>query len=63
LDDDLPDTLDRMLARRIAKRKGEPDPYGTDGMRKAERRAWDWADYREKKRQREADRRVEALDP
>jgi hypothetical protein len=63
LDDNTPDTLDRMLARRIAKLKGEPDPFGTDGMSEAERRAWNWADYREKERRREADRRVEALDP
>ena len=63
LDDDPPDTLDRILTRRIAKRKGEPDPFGTDGLSEAERRAWDWADYREKERRREADRRVEALDP
>jgi hypothetical protein len=62
LDDDPPDTLDRMLARKIAKLKGELDPFGTDGMSEGERRAWDWADYREKERRREADRRVEGLD-
>jgi hypothetical protein len=52
-DCDPPDSIDRLLARKIAKLSGEPDPYGTAGMSEAERRARDWADHREKQRPRE----------
>jgi hypothetical protein len=62
LDFDPPHSIERKLARMIAKINGEPDPYGTDGMSEAERRAWDWADYREKEGRREADRQLKALD-
>ena len=47
----------------IAKVNGEPYPYGTNVLSEAERRAWDWSDYRGKERRREAERRVESLDP
>jgi hypothetical protein len=50
---DPPDCIERKLARLIAKAEGRPDPYGTDGLSEAERRACDWADYRKKQRQRE----------
>ena len=53
LDYDPPDSIERLLERKMAKLDGQPDPYGTDGMSEAERRAWDWADYREKQRQLE----------
>jgi hypothetical protein len=59
---DPPDCVERKLARMIAKAVGQPDPYGTDGMSEVEPRAWDWADYREKQRRHEEDRRLEALD-
>lgn len=45
---DPPDSIERELARMLAELSGEPDPYGTDGLSDAERRAWDWADYHEK---------------
>jgi hypothetical protein len=48
LDYDPPDSIERKLARMIAKINGEPDPYGTDGLSEVERRAYDWADYRKK---------------
>jgi hypothetical protein len=47
---DPPDAIERLLAREIAKLKGEPDPYGCDGLSEAECRARDWADYHEKER-------------
>jgi hypothetical protein len=47
----------------IAKVNGEPYLYSTNDLSEAERRAWDWTDSREKERRREADQRVEALDP
>jgi hypothetical protein len=47
----------------IATVNSEPYPYGTDGLSEAERRAGDCSDYREKERRREADRRMETLDP
>jgi hypothetical protein len=53
LDYDPPHSIERLLARKEAELSGEPDPYGTDGMSEAERRAWEWADYREKQRQPE----------
>ena len=46
------DCIERKLARLIAKAEGQPDPFGTDGMSESERRASDWADYREKERLR-----------
>jgi hypothetical protein len=49
---DPPDCIERKLARLIAKAEGRPDPYGTDGLSEAERRAWDWADYRGQERER-----------
>jgi hypothetical protein len=49
---DPPDSIERLLARESAKLKGEPDPYGCDGMTEAERRARDWEDYYEKERSR-----------
>jgi hypothetical protein len=45
-----PDKIERLLARTIAKLKGQPDPYSCDGMSESERRARDWADYHEKER-------------
>jgi hypothetical protein len=53
LDYDPPDKIERLLARKIAEVRGQPDPFCTDGMSEAERRAWDWADYREKVRRGE----------
>jgi hypothetical protein len=53
LDHDPPDSIDRLLARKMAEISGEPDPHVSDGMSETERRAWDWADYRKKQRQRE----------
>jgi hypothetical protein len=53
LDHDPPDSIDRLLARKMAELSGEPDPYGSDGMSGAERRAHDWADYLKKQCQRE----------
>jgi hypothetical protein len=58
-DHDPPDSVERFLAREIARMEGEPDPYGTDGLSDAERRAWDWADYREQERQRIAEQSQE----
>jgi hypothetical protein len=52
LDCDPPDSIDRLLARRMAKLDRQPDPYGTDGMSEAERRASDWSDYHEKEKLR-----------
>jgi hypothetical protein len=45
-----PDKIERLLARKIAKIRGQPDPYGCDGLSEVERRARDWADYHEKER-------------
>jgi hypothetical protein len=50
LDYDPPDSIEGLLARKMAKLGGQPDPYGTGGMSEAERRAWDWADYHQKER-------------
>jgi hypothetical protein len=47
---DPPDAIERFLAREIAKLKGEPDPYGCDGLSEAERRVRDWGDWHEKQR-------------
>jgi hypothetical protein len=44
---DPPDCVDRLLAREMAELDGQPDPYGCDGLSDSERRARDWADYRE----------------
>jgi hypothetical protein len=54
---DPPDHVERLLTRAFAEAEGQPDPFGTDGMNEAERRARDWADYREEQRRREGEER------
>jgi hypothetical protein len=58
-----PDRIERYLDREFARMKGQPDPFGTDGMNEAERRAWDWKDYHEQERQRIAEQAQEAGQP
>jgi hypothetical protein len=60
---DPPDCIERKLSRMIAKVNGEPDPYGSDGLSEVERRAWDWADYREKQRRHEELAQVDSQPP
>jgi hypothetical protein len=49
---DPPDSIERLLAREVAKLEGKPDPFGTNGMSETERRACDWADWHKKERRR-----------
>jgi hypothetical protein len=51
---DPPDSAERQLVRLIATARGEPDPYGTDGLDEAERRRLDWSDWHMKRTQSEA---------
>jgi len=60
---DPPDAVERQLARESAKLKGEPDPYGCDGLSEAERRARDWADWHEQERRRLGEQAQEVARP